>query len=107
MRIIPPLVERHVGDAAFYWQQRYPSAHSPLLDWQALRHCREGGNFARAATGGRPYRRAGRVAGRSFFIGGPSRRRGRPLCLPLPSCGRRKVFSMKRIYFTGIRITPL
>ena len=38
MRIIPPLVERHVGDAAFYWQQRDQSAHSPLLDWQALRH---------------------------------------------------------------------
>ncbi len=28
--IIPPLVTRHAGDAAFYWQQRDGSMHSPL-----------------------------------------------------------------------------
>jgi hypothetical protein len=29
--IIPPLVHRHAGDAAFYWQQHDGSAHSPLV----------------------------------------------------------------------------
>lgn len=29
--IIPPLVTRHAGDAAFYWQQHDGSAHSPLV----------------------------------------------------------------------------
>lgn len=28
--IIPPLITRHAGDAAFYWQQRDNSMHSPL-----------------------------------------------------------------------------
>jgi uncharacterized protein (TIGR02270 family) len=36
--VIRPLVERHAGDAAFYWHQRDQSAHSPLIDWQALSH---------------------------------------------------------------------
>ncbi|MDR2093084.1 MAG: hypothetical protein LBP58_07195 [Azoarcus sp.] len=35
---IPPLLERHAGDAAFYWQQRDQSAYSQLIDWQALWH---------------------------------------------------------------------
>lgn len=34
--IIPPLVERHVGDAAFYWAQHDGSAHSPLVDLAEL-----------------------------------------------------------------------
>ena len=29
--IIPPLVHRHAGDAAFYWQQHDGSVHSPLV----------------------------------------------------------------------------
>jgi hypothetical protein len=29
--IIPALVHRHAGDAAFYWQQHDGSAHSPLV----------------------------------------------------------------------------
>lgn len=29
--IIEPLVHRHAGDAAFYWQQHDGSAHSPLV----------------------------------------------------------------------------
>ena len=29
--IIPPLITRHAGDAAFYWQQRDGSVHSPLV----------------------------------------------------------------------------
>lgn len=29
--IIPALIQRHAGDAAFYWQQHDQSAHSPLV----------------------------------------------------------------------------
>jgi hypothetical protein len=35
---IPPLIERHIGDAAFYWQQHDRSPHSPLINWKALAH---------------------------------------------------------------------
>jgi hypothetical protein len=35
---IPPLITRHAGDAAFYWQQHDQSAHSPLV---GLGHLRE------------------------------------------------------------------
>lgn len=35
--VIPPLVERHVGDAAFYWTQHDRSVHSPLVDLAELR----------------------------------------------------------------------
>ena len=34
--IIPPLVTRHAGDAAFYWQQHDGSAHSHLVGLPAL-----------------------------------------------------------------------
>ena len=35
--VITPLVERHVGDAAFYWTQHDRSVHSPLVDLAELR----------------------------------------------------------------------
>ncbi|MDH0895919.1 MULTISPECIES: hypothetical protein [unclassified Pseudomonas] len=35
---IVPLVQRHVGDAAFYWAQRDGSIESPHLDLARLRH---------------------------------------------------------------------
>lgn len=34
---IQPLVDRHAGDAAFYWSQHDGSAHSPLIDLENLR----------------------------------------------------------------------
>ncbi|MBF5005299.1 hypothetical protein [Diaphorobacter caeni] len=37
MQSISALVERHVGDAAFYWQQHDKSGHSPLLTLGDLR----------------------------------------------------------------------
>ncbi|MDR2153822.1 MAG: hypothetical protein LBE78_02165 [Burkholderiaceae bacterium] len=37
-RVIVPVVERHVGDAAFYWSQLDRAAHSPLLGLQGLLH---------------------------------------------------------------------
>ncbi|QIL82705.1 hypothetical protein G7047_24285 [Diaphorobacter sp. HDW4A] len=36
--MIPPLVERHVGDAVFYWQQHDKSTHSPLMTLRDLKH---------------------------------------------------------------------
>lgn len=36
--VIPALVERHVGDAAFYWRQHDRSAHSPLVTLGNLAH---------------------------------------------------------------------
>jgi hypothetical protein len=36
--VIRALVERHVGDAAFYWQQRDPSPASTLIDLNGLLH---------------------------------------------------------------------
>ncbi|WP_341645996.1 HEAT repeat domain-containing protein [Thauera sp. SDU_THAU2] len=35
---IPPLIERHVGDAAFYWLQHDQSATSALIDLSGLLH---------------------------------------------------------------------
>jgi hypothetical protein len=37
-RVIVPVVERHVGDAAFYWSQLDRAARSPLLGLQGLLH---------------------------------------------------------------------
>lgn len=34
--IIPPLIERHIGDAAFYWAQHDRSVHSPLISLDEL-----------------------------------------------------------------------
>ncbi|MDR0702913.1 MAG: hypothetical protein LBF61_11060 [Azoarcus sp.] len=36
--VIRSLLERHIGDAAFYWQQHDQSAHSALIGLQALWH---------------------------------------------------------------------
>ncbi|MFC4161899.1 HEAT repeat domain-containing protein [Chitinimonas lacunae] len=36
--IIEPLVQRHVGDAAFYWAQHDSSVHSPQIDLGRLLH---------------------------------------------------------------------
>ncbi|QIL80758.1 hypothetical protein G7047_13230 [Diaphorobacter sp. HDW4A] len=37
-RVIEPIVERHVGDAAFYWSQLDRSTHSPLLNIDGVLH---------------------------------------------------------------------
>ncbi len=36
--IIPPLITRHAGDAAFYWAQHDASVHSPLVNLTELAH---------------------------------------------------------------------
>lgn len=36
--VIPPLVARHAGDAAFYWAQHDASVHSPLVTLAELAH---------------------------------------------------------------------
>lgn len=35
--VIAPLVEQHVGEAAFHWQQHDHDAHSPVIDFDELR----------------------------------------------------------------------
>ena len=37
-QVIKPIVERHVGDAAFYWSQLDRSTHSPLLNINGVLH---------------------------------------------------------------------